>query len=324
MQKSLKFIIVLIMIVAITVGIIYITAPYWLFPKKRLVVYAAGSLTIPLEQLEKDFEAMHPDVDVVLHFAGSRQLAKEIIDLNATPDIYASADYRLMSMLLKKNLIDWYLVFARNEMVIAYTDNSKYADEINSTNWYKILNRTDVTFGHSDPNLDPCGYRSIIVLKLADLYYNTSGAIYKWLEVEKNKTGTLIIRPKSVDLLSLLESGELDYAFEYRSVAVQHHLRFIELPPQINLGYLEYDDFYKKVNVTLSGGQVMYGEAIAYGITILKNAKNKDLAIEFLKVLIEERDKILDANGQPSIYPLLAYNYSTLPDEIKPHAKPMS
>jgi hypothetical protein len=37
-----------------------------------------------------------------------------------------------------------------------------------------------------------------------------------------------------------LESGDIDYAFEYKSVALQRNLHFLEFPPEINLGS---DDF---------------------------------------------------------------------------------
>ena len=41
------------------------------------------------------------------------------------------------------------------------------------------------------------------------------------------------VRPKSVELVSLLKTGNMDYAWEYLSVAVQHDLKFIKLPDKI-------------------------------------------------------------------------------------------
>ena len=238
MKKILIMTLLLGVIALIILAMIYNITPY-VFYRKKLVIYIAGSLTVPFKEAEKLYEDENPNIDVVLVISGSRDLARRISELGEYADIYASADYSLIEDMLYPEYADWYLVFARNELVLAYTDKSKYADEINSTNWFEILNRSDVKWGHSDPDLDPCGYRALIVLKLAELYYNVTG-IYESLK--KNE----VIRPKSVDLIALLESGELDYAFEYRSVAVQHNLSFVELPPQINLGYAEYMIFTLK------------------------------------------------------------------------------
>jgi tetratricopeptide (TPR) repeat protein len=35
----------------------------------------------------------------------------------------------------------------------------------------EILQKPDVVWGHSSPDLDPCGYRTLMVLQLAEKYY---------------------------------------------------------------------------------------------------------------------------------------------------------
>jgi len=80
---------------------------------------------------------------------------RKVTDLHKPADIVAVADYTLIPQLLVPNYTDFYVLFATNEIVIAFTDQSKYADEINSDNWYEILARPDVKFGFSDPNQDP-------------------------------------------------------------------------------------------------------------------------------------------------------------------------
>jgi molybdate/tungstate transport system substrate-binding protein len=52
------------------------------------------------------------------------------------------------------------------------------------------------------------------------------------------------VRPKSVELVSLLKTGNMDYAWEYLSVAVQHELKYVRLDDHINLGNYKYDKFY--------------------------------------------------------------------------------
>ncbi|WP_017611167.1 molybdate ABC transporter substrate-binding protein [Nocardiopsis xinjiangensis] len=57
----------------------------------ELDVFAAASLTDVFEDLAEEFEAQNPDVDVVLNFAGSSELAVQI-NSGAPADVFAAAD----------------------------------------------------------------------------------------------------------------------------------------------------------------------------------------------------------------------------------------
>ena len=96
---------------------------------------------------------------------GSTKMARLISEVGKPADIMASADYVVIDKNLIPNFASWNARFATNQMVLCYTDKSKYAGEINSDNWYEILLKPGVVWGHSDPNLDPCGYRSLMVLQ---------------------------------------------------------------------------------------------------------------------------------------------------------------
>ncbi|MBW2333002.1 MAG: tungstate ABC transporter substrate-binding protein WtpA, partial [Deltaproteobacteria bacterium] len=192
----------------------------------KIIIFNAGSLTIPLAKMEKVFEGKYPKVDIIREAAGSRKCARKITDLKKPCDIMASADYTVIDQLLIPAYADWNIRFATNRMVLCYTNKSKYAKEVNAQNWYEILLKKDVVWGHSDPNLDPCGYRSVMVLQLAEKYYKIPG-LYQRLVDNRPKAN---VRPKSVELVALLQTGNMDYAWEYRSVAVQHELKFVELP----------------------------------------------------------------------------------------------
>jgi len=147
------------------------------------------------------------------------------------------------------------------------------------------------------------------------MYYNETNNIYDSLIINSSRH---IIRPKSVELLSLLESGELDYAFEYKSVAVQHNLSYVTLPPEINLGHWDKADIYAKVNVTLSDGSVMVGQPILYGITIPKNAPHADIAVKFLQLLLSETgQEVFENAGQPPIIPALTNDVNKVPEDVR-------
>jgi molybdate/tungstate transport system substrate-binding protein len=115
-----------------------------------LVVFHAGSLSIPFQQIEKEFSAYaEKNLGVKVNFqdeaSGSVKAVRKVTDLGRKADLIAVADYTLIPQLMVPNYTDFYVLFATNEIVIAFTDKSKYANEINSTDWYEILAKPGVT-----------------------------------------------------------------------------------------------------------------------------------------------------------------------------------
>ncbi len=289
--------------------------------EKKLIIFHAGSLSIPFKEMAKAFTARNPGVEVQREAAGSRTCARKITDLGRPCDVMASADYTVIENLLIPDYASWNISFATNEMAIMYRPDSKYAGEINEQNWYRILLRKDVEYGHSDPNSDPCGYRSQLVWQLAEKYYQVPG-LYEELKKgcpERN------VRPKETDLIALLEAGQIDYLFIYRSVCLQHKMPFVTLPDHINLGSPKYAAFYKQASIKISGktpGTFIEkkGKPMIYGITIPKNAPHRDLAIQFVAfVLGPEGREIMKRNGQMPLSPPQATgNVRKLPDALEP------
>ncbi len=290
----------------------------------KLIIFHAGSLTVPIDELTTAFQAKHPDVTFETEASGSNAAARKISELGREADLMMSADYTVIDKLLIPEFADWNVRFARNTMVVAYTDQSEYADEIDADNWYEVLTREGVIYGHSEPDADPCGYRTLLVWQLAEKHYDVPG-LYEELD---EKCPPENVRPKSVELIVLLESGDMDYAFEYRSVAVQHGLKFVELPDEINLSMVEHADFYSQASVEIAGKEpgetmTMVGTPIVYGVTIPKNAPSPDLAIEFVKFLLgPEGQAIMEEQGQPPIVPPVAADVESLPDALSDMVEP--
>lgn len=284
-----------------------------------VVVFHAGSLSVPFQQIAEAFSKEYPGVRVLREAAGSRACARKIADLRRACDVFGSADYTVIDALLIPKHADWAIKFAGNEMVIAYNEESRHSAEIARHNWYQVLLREDVAFGRSHPNSDPCGYRSVLVAKLAERHYERPGLADRFL-----KKDVRYIRPKETDLLALLEVHAIDYVFIYRSVAEQHELKYVTLPGQINLGQPEFADFYRTVTVEVSGripGEkiVKRGEPMIYGVTIPKNAPNPRAAAAFVTFLLE-REKglaIMEKNGQPSVVPSPSATYGSIPPELR-------
>ncbi|MBU8893039.1 MAG: tungstate ABC transporter substrate-binding protein WtpA [Bacteroidales bacterium] len=289
----------------------------------QLIIFHAGSLSVPFKQMKAEFEKENPGVKILLESAGSVASARKITDLNKDCDIMASADYTIIDEMLIPDYTSWNIKFASNEMAIVYHDASKYSDEINAENWHEILLRDDVLFGRSDPNSDPCGYRAILTSQLSEQFYNQDGLTNKI--IQKNQE---YIRPKEVDLLALLESNTIDYLFLYRSVAQQHELKYVILPDSVNLKNPELREFYKNAKVDITGKTpgttiTKIGQPMVYGITILDNAPNKELALKFTDFILSKQGgaKIMEENGQPSMIPSYSETYISIPETLKQYAK---
>jgi len=332
-----------LIITAATILLILIGLYGYTYTKRRdqitLKVFHAGSLTAPLEVIEARFEADHPQVDVQLEPGGSVQCVRKITEIGELCDVIAVADYSLIPELMEE-YADWYIIFARNEMTIAYSENSRYADEINEENWYQVLQRPGVKWGFSNPNLDPCGYRTLMLIQLAEKEYGddmlfealvsnhtaitstlTNGTylIDTNMEDLKPDTDKVSIREKSVELVSLVESGGLDYAFEYSSVAKQHGMLYLDLPASIDLSDISYIDRYGEVRVMKISG-LTEAKPIVYGVTVPNNAEHPEIAAEFIKYMIdEEGDTTFYELGQPPIDPAVINDMTAAPETLIPY-----
>ena len=291
--------------------------------KGELIIFHAGSLSVPMKEIKAEFNKIYPNVNVLLESAGSVECARKITDLKKPCDIMAASDYGVIDKMLVPAYADFNIRFASNELCIIYSEKSKFKDKINAKNWYDILLKKEVAFGRADPNADPCGYRSVMCLQLSEAYYKKPGLAKQMQEKDQN-----YIRPKEVDLIALLESNNIDYVFNYRSVAVQHKLNFLALPDEINLKNPKFNEEYKKAVVDIKGKEPgktdqVKGEAMIYGITLLKNAPNKEAGIAFLEFMLSKDKgmKILEKDGQPSVIPMQVAAYDKVPSALKPFVK---
>jgi molybdate/tungstate transport system substrate-binding protein len=284
---------------------------------KELIIFHAGSLSVPLKQIAQEYEKRNPGTKIYLESAGSLVCARKVTELKKPCDILASSDYFVINEMLIPDYASWSIRFATNEIVIAYLEKSKHSKEINSDNWMDILQMKDVIYSRSDPDSDPCGYRTIFTFKLAEKYYRRPGLTE--MMSSKNRE---YIRPKEVDLVALLESNAIDYMFQYKSVAIQHGLKYIELPKEINLSDPAKNSFYSSVSTDVAGSKPgikmnITGDYINYSITILDNAPQKEEAISFMDFFLSpEGMSIFRKNGQEPLVPLIAEPVMKLPPRL--------
>lgn len=319
-------------------------------------VLFAGSLIIPFHALEEAYEAAHPEIDLQLEGHGSIQVIRHVTEIHDLADVVATADSALIPALMYQSSVpetgepyaDWRIEFATNRLSLAFTPQSLYADTISVDNWYQVIARSDVKVGLSDPRFDPSGYRALMVLQMAEDYYGqptifediTLAQFVSPLSVDEGEELTtirvprivdtrdgahLVVRGSSIALIALLESGDLDYAFEYESVIRQHGFEMIALPAALNLGDEAFADDYARVQVAMdfqrfaSVTPVFRGEVIRYAVTIPTDAPHPQEAAEFLAFLLgPEGQAVMAANDHPIFTPALTDQFERLPAVLQP------
>jgi len=293
-------------------------------PRGKLVLLHAGSLTVPMEEVCEEFQRLHPEVDVEREIAGSRTCARKVSDLGRECDVLASADYRVIDQLLIPEHAGWNIRFAANELVLVYSTETVCDPRFTQSNWPDRLKDPKIHYGRADPNSDPCGYRTVLALRLAGLLMDRPGLADSLLNKDN-----VYIRPKETDLLALLEMCVIDCLFIYRSVAEQHGLEYLELPAEVNLGDPAQNEFYRRASVSLTGKKPgewieVRGEAMVYGVTIPTNSPNPETALSFLHFLLspEGGRPILERNGQPWLVPSPTDTWDKVPPFLREFVLP--
>jgi molybdate/tungstate transport system substrate-binding protein len=286
--------------------------------QQNIIIFHAGSLSVPVKKISEAFEKANPGVRVLAEAAGSLQCARKITEMHKPCDIMLSADYSVIDNLLIPEYASWNIRFASNEIVIAYRPESAYSSIFREDNWPDILLKDDVIIGRADPDADPCGYRTVFAARLAEVYYGRPGLADSLL----NKN-TDYIRPKEVDLVALTETGVIDYMFQYKSVAVQHGFKYLELPDNINLSSPQMKDQYSSVAYMIPGETPgersdIRGDYISYSGTIPDGAPQKELAVKYFSFLLsEEGMKIFIESGQSPLTPVFTGDTAAIPAALK-------
>lgn len=284
-----------------------------------IIVFNAGSLARPLRAALDSFAA-GTKIRIEQENAGSVETARKLTELHRIPDLVGSADYQVFPKYLMPAQTSWYVRFARNRMVLMYTPKSKLASTIDSTNWYKVLETKGVQTGRSDPALDPNGYRSLIVMRLAEQYYKQPGLADRLVA----NSPAHVVRPKEVDLMGLLQAGEIDYAWSYESVAQAAKLPYVTLPRAIDLSDPAGSAQYELASVRIPGNSMkdtieIKGEPILYGFTVPRNAPHKAIGEKFAAFLLSEAGKRILGREHLDALPVPIFVGDSIPSALTAH-----
>ena len=249
-----------------------------------LTVFAASSLAEPMGALRDTFARGHGVITTEEHGA-SLELARRITELHRVPDVVVLADEEVFPQQLQPAHAGWYARFARNHMVIAYTARSRHASTMSAATWRDILLRDDVLVGRADPGIAPAGYRALLTFQLAERFYHQAGLA----ERLAMRSPPRLQRANAAELAALLEAGELDYIVDYESLARTHHLQWLTLPAEIDLGDPSRAPAYALARVRVKRGAdsvTVTGAPIVYGVSVPRAAPHSDLGARFVALLL--------------------------------------
>ncbi len=251
-----------------------------------LVVYAAGSLARPLGAAADSFR-LATGIPVSLEPAGSLDLARRVTELGQVPDVMALADEDVFPKLLMPAHVGWYARFARNRMVLARAAGRPSATLDRA--WWEPLEREGIQVGRADPDVDPGGYRALMLFDLAERHHAVPGLSARLLATSPRRN----VRPKSAELVALLQAGELDYAWMYESSARGARLPFDTFPAAIDLSSEADTARYASVIARVAGASLadtieVRGAPIRYGLSIPARAPTPDRAARFVAFLTSD------------------------------------
>ncbi|HWF11737.1 MAG TPA: extracellular solute-binding protein [Bryobacteraceae bacterium] len=309
--------------------------------KEELVIYRAGSLTRAFQPLIAAFTC-RTGIQVKDHPMGSVDAGRQITAGGQKADLYAPADYLDIDLFMKPaGLADFDIVFAHGRMVLAYSARGLAEKKLPpiaqpgdfhppnaipkaAANWYEILTMPRVTIGGGNFFLDPGAYRAPMIFQLAEAFYKVPNLYNNLLEQ--------VIIP-GADSGAALGKG-LDFQFTYehnaRATALTNpDYRYVDLPDEINLSDTARDAYYRQnAVVVLPGLGVPRSERtvavpaarVAWGITLMKGAPNRENAVRFLELLLSgEGTAALRENGPDPITPpvVSAGDLRKLPEALR-------
>ena len=258
-----------------------------------LIVFNAGSLARPLRAALDTF-ARREGIVTEQESAGSLETARKLTELGKIPDLVALADADVFPGYLMPEQIDGYVEFARNRMVLAGTDRSRGVDRLEGGGWTRVLLEPGVEIGRADPDLDPSGYRTLMLFDLAERHFARPGLAARLLAASPPRN----VRAKAADLIGLLQVGEFDYAWMYESVARSSGLRYVRLPVEVDLSAADHASTYALAHVEVRGSGIgervtFRGQPIVYALGIPRAAPHRALAERFAAFLLSPEGRSL-------------------------------
>ncbi len=258
--------------------------PKKLNEKDLLVLHSeglAGSLTLAVKMFTREHKGYRV-------FLESCSPTGKTTTTTLPADIIALTDSWPIREVLMPNEADYYVNFARDEMVLAYGgEGSNYA-ELRDATWQQILLSDTLRFGLTDHKTDDCGVRTRLTLKLVEKQKEFLGLQKRIIKKER-------LYPSVTKLVGAILHDKVDYAVMYKSVATYHQMLMTELPKELSLSLPEKLKEYESVSLTVekagkpSSSIERKGAPITCAFTILRSSPHRQAARLFAEFLLSRR-----------------------------------
>jgi molybdate/tungstate transport system substrate-binding protein len=300
----------------------------------RLIVYRAGSLTRAFTPLEAAFTCQ-TGIQVKDVAMGSVDAARQITAGGQPCDLYAPADDLDIDLFMKPaGYANFNIIFARGKMVLAYSERSVTEKKLPSVadasaKWYEILTMPGVAIGGGQPFLDPGAYRADMIFQLAEAYYKVPNLYNNLLE-------HVVIPGPDASGDALGKRFDFQFTYEHNAQALalaNPDYRYVNLPDEISMSDPAKNAWYRQHAVVVLPGLgtprsartiAVPATRVAWGITVLKDAPNRENAIRFLQLLLSPAGTaMLKDNGPAPVSPAVVSpaDFRRLPELLRPLVK---
>jgi molybdate transport system substrate-binding protein len=187
-------------------------------------VFSAGSLdTLMTKQVGPAFHAA-TGYTLVDTSHGSGTLAADIKNKVAVADVFVSAspaDDTTLEGTANGDWVSWYAAFATSPEVLGYYPKSKFAKDLQTMPWYKVITMPGFRLGRTNPSQDPGGVLAAKALEETATAQNLPAL--KTLATETSDE--YAENPEEADI----QTGQLDAAFMYEADANSQGSPFVKL-----------------------------------------------------------------------------------------------
>src|SRR5665213_3194086 len=229
-------------------------------PSGDVEVFSAGSLDTLLTKSVGPAFHTATGYTLVDTSHGSATLAADIKNKIAVADVFLSASPAVDTTLegaKNGDWVSWYADFASSPEVLGYYPKSKFATDLKTKPWYKVITMSGFRLGRTDPTQDPGGVLAIKALEETATAQHLSA-------LKTLATETSDVYEENTEQADI-QTGQLDASFMYEADANSQASPFVKLT-----------------------GTDLAGD---YTITIVKNAPHLAAAEAFIKFLLGSTGK---------------------------------